>query len=495
MKTISYLFLVTMLLLVTVSGQTASDFQQYVKNKTIVGMTGDTDFPIIALHENGSMIGLQTNTTSGSPVAILFYEKLTLEPVIMEFGEDNKPKRIYKEGYTFVLNQKGDTSYQIGLMRPDGTTDIVNHLAMSLPKLVIGETGLQIEMPKGPMIGAEVHLMEIDILASSLNALKYASTALSLFSCGAALIPPVGVSLILPCASAVLDIYSNYINDEAKGAVASSEVLNSIGNYQFFQDADNAKGLAELKKLSGKANIAGILVYGMQKALETVKSRIDEKKIEEFNKLLQGEYQSFIVDPPAYQKLNVVLDTVTAKGIFAMAHESENKIEKLKEDKKKLSKTANANNFKKVQADIDKIDEKIKQLKADYEKRIKEEIKKSPKIEYPFIKTDGESHYRIFSVVLTDFRYDYQPLFLLDVHFSKSKKTVRNPYTSDIGYTQLRTIIAEHRGPGITREQGKFGLSVSKNTKSPIQYGVGLERIENTKSFNFFDSWFGVLVE
>jgi len=488
MKKLLLSHLIILLIAFSLYGQ--SEYSDYVKGQALTAFTGDGEFPIITLHENGSMVSIKVDKTTHLPNAIIYREKLDAEPVVLLFDEGALPTKIYTAGYTFIVLPKSDTTFQIGMIKPDGSTDIVNDVEIQFPKITALNDSLIFTMPgTGPSDECELSMPEMDVLVSALTALKYAGTALSAISCAAALIPPVGVALILPCGAAALDIYTNYFNEDAKGAVASAEVLNAAGNFKFFTDSRNSVALLELQKISGKANIAGVMVYGLQKALESIKKLQGDKKESTFLDDMKVEYDSFVGSRTTPQELDTKLDSITAKGVFAIAREADEKVAKLKQDKEKLEKTLNQSNFKKIQADLEKLTNQIKSIKSEYVEKANAEIKKSPRVNFPFAKYDSETGYRVHSITLAEMTWlGDRACFLLNWVISISDKrrvdSFGFPYYERVYYVEGDYVFEKG-----SKEKKHFTLSTgSKENYQTIRIGGTLNEIENLRSIKFTKS-------
>lgn len=128
-------------------------------NKTSWIKTGDNLFPIIGLHENGSMIAIKTD--GDMPRTIVYKSSPDSPGFFVWVDENGYPKKASINGNIILFENFTSTSVDIAVIRENGNMEIIREIEVNFPKNFYKEELLKGDFPWAKVLRWSGHALSI----------------------------------------------------------------------------------------------------------------------------------------------------------------------------------------------------------------------------------------------------------------------------------------------------------------------------------------------
>ena len=164
--------------------------------------TGNPNIPVIVAHEGGEQLAVLSD--DGQTVTGGVYTTKDGDSLVVWAGPDGLPRRAQGNGATLLFENYTDSTVDVAILGPDGSTEILRGIAVDMPATVGQAPGLVKLSPvagdvtlSGQIRGVSIFLSIAGCAASAALAVASSGLTLPVFlhACGAAIIS-VGLALV-----------------------------------------------------------------------------------------------------------------------------------------------------------------------------------------------------------------------------------------------------------------------------------------------------------
>jgi hypothetical protein len=188
-------------------------------------LTRDPRFGAIAIHESGEKLVAITQADEQGNISDVLgasWTSPTGDSLFVFLGQDGLPARAVIEGIIALFSNYTDSTVDVAIILPDGTTQIKRALPVDAEDL------LQLRQSRFSSEAGSPHLATIRSSYLELAAmLRIAGFTISIASCVLALYPPTLPFAILSCGSALINIVNSFPPDPRFEAVSRMLTVTS----------------------------------------------------------------------------------------------------------------------------------------------------------------------------------------------------------------------------------------------------------------------------
>ena len=165
-----------------------------------VTRTDNPRVPIVAAHEEGTQIAILADE-SGSRIEGAVFTQEDGKRFYISLGDDGLPERVHAEGYTFLFENYTDSTVDIAVVAPDGTSQIFREIAVNSEEVqALKELALT---PSAKVAALQEEGFTL------WKAVKFGLLAASIASCAIAVVSTSGVllpAIAVPCGKAIIGV-------------------------------------------------------------------------------------------------------------------------------------------------------------------------------------------------------------------------------------------------------------------------------------------------
>ncbi|HNW69904.1 MAG TPA: hypothetical protein PKI01_05850 [Bacteroidales bacterium] len=452
-----------------------------VSEKYVFALTGDTNYQVIGLHEDGSVMCIRFRQNSPLVEKIAFRKSDTSEVFLMLFDSTGKPSIGAFHNQIFLFGNHKDRKADIIICKADGTVKEIKDVDAFFPYPVS-----DIKYGKLKTTGPASGKFSLDPLTIS-DALGYAATGFGIMACGASVV--TGGAFALPCAAALIDIASKVIPEENKKTKATLDFAGSILS---------KRGLLKFPvgRLEKWASILNSASKGAGKIENWLNESAQRNKIKETKE--QYFSASFLASNPGNSTSKPDINLDDFNSIISLYNECEAKMAELKKKKDEIAATITKTNYETVGPQVAKLKDEIDATKKQYETKINA-IAEKKTIKYGFSKVDGLP-YSISRIVISGAKWNSTLYLNYIINFTASPVTETDnnfnpPQTVTKVLCDMQFDIMDKDNEKIT----PWLLSINKQfrTQGFVKGDMKIDFFKKTESFKFntkeykqeFGSW------
>ncbi|SNR61356.1 hypothetical protein [Lutibacter flavus] len=350
--------------------------------------TGDKDMDILAIHENGTIVGYDLSDDKKNVKSLVFKEKEDSEAIIMFFDEQGFPKGMVTDHIIVNLSSIGENMAELAVLDLQGNKIGKNKIELPVNR----QADIKFQEDKnshGPSSSSVFMLNNEDYLSMYIGT---SSTLTKAVACGTgiaggmaaeavtigAATPLVIVGVIAACESIYFDLVARYVGEDH----FMFKELNLASDISSIISVINP---LDMNKWINILSISNDAIPSLKNAVEGG-TRL-------FNKYSPKPID-FITSKNDFQKEVIIAksDAADKLAIISLVHEASEKISIIEEKIKGLHKVANETNYQKIAIDIQKLEKNIELIKIEYTEKIKK-IAQKRTIRYTIEKTDSEGPY------------------------------------------------------------------------------------------------------
>lgn len=455
----------------------------------IIVKTGIDEMDLLAIHENGSIIGFDLSDDKKTVKSLIFKEKEGSEEITMLFDEKGSPKGMVTDHLIInIPSIRGNIAELVVLDLKDNTIG-KNKIELPVSKQASIKF-LEGEISHGPSSSSFFMLNNEDYLSKYIGT---SSTITKAVACGAgiaggmaaeaatvgAATPLVIVGVVAACESIYFDLVARYVGEDHfmfKELNLASDISSIIS---VINPLDTNKWV----------NILSI----SNDAIPSLKNAI-EGGIRLFNKSSPKP----IITPKNENQPEIILAESNASDklvIIKLTNEAIEKITVIEKKIKGLREVANETNYQKIAIDIQKLEKKIDPIKLEYTNKIKK-IAQKRTIKYSISKSDKEEsrkNYNLNGAEVMDFRWGKYggPSIEIEIFFSP----IRTFKTID-RYQRISKFQYDLRQFSFSFEDGsekptKYALIIGDKIRNEgkVKTAIGIKLFEKEiKTLNFYGS-------
>ena len=469
--------------------------------------TRDTSWQYVAFNEKeGSLLAVKMNSDQSAPAQIMFMKNLDAPPFMLDLNSNGKSFKGYFDKYTFIYTNFRNDTCDLGIIKPDNTTEIKRGVPLKFPVLNKGNNPPKVKL----MPDLKMPDFTEEEVKTYMTYLTYAGTGIAVASCVVGSAVSGGLALI-PCASAICDVLSNYVYKDDPGFVMENESANAIGlgkfanedkmviNFNKMKTLKSMMGLTKTGTLITKAmkcaDVTGILIFGIQKSAESILSWRKQKMDEELSKKLEEVF----VTAPKIMRFGHSIGKTNNKNLndlIAVGFEGMKLCKNMDEEINSLGKTATKDNVQIVQQKIQAVQKNQDKLGVETIGKLNKIINKEP-LYIQFNITDSEQNYDIQSIIIKEaqFQGSCRINFLCEMTFRSENKTVAVTIlgeTKYVEYGQRDVTCSNIDENGKSFTTGTLLLNRQTIQAGKMIFGMSLEELSKTKKLVFEKSlWSG----
>ncbi len=184
--------------------------------------TEDDDFPIIGVHEDGSMIAIQADLY-GNPIGAVFKKDFNSQGFYVLANENGYPYQAYVNGYVILYNNYTNTTVDVAIVNSDGEIDIVREVLIDFPEPLDAAWNLKSS--------------NIDPSVSFGDILRWTGHVLSIGACAAEIAGTIGTwgglapVAIIGCTAAITGVLTELAPKDWVAVRASSAAFSTYASY------------------------------------------------------------------------------------------------------------------------------------------------------------------------------------------------------------------------------------------------------------------------
>jgi hypothetical protein len=131
-----WMLMITLALMLTISCKTSDNSSPEEQAQDFQGSawaeTQDEEFPVVGIHQEGSMVGIHI-AENGSIDRAIFKANADSPGFQVWIGDDGLPYRGYVNGYIILFENFTETTVDLGIITPNGETEIIRKLVVDFP--------------------------------------------------------------------------------------------------------------------------------------------------------------------------------------------------------------------------------------------------------------------------------------------------------------------------------------------------------------------------
>ena len=194
-----------------------NDADKAFKNTAWV-QTGDSEFEIVGIHENGSMMAVNTNSSETSVLSVVYKNSPESSGFYVWFNSNGYPEKAYVNSNIILFDNFTENTVDIAIIRETGNIEIIRNISFNDPDFKSFSS-----------------LKELSSTESLGDVLRWAGHGLAVAACvveiagtisTGGLLAPIAV---IGCGSAIAGIVLEFVAEDNTAIQASAAAISAFG--------------------------------------------------------------------------------------------------------------------------------------------------------------------------------------------------------------------------------------------------------------------------